>query len=280
MSSWLGLLHGLDFLLTTLLVGNVVFSFWIANPPGKYVTRILLLLLLMTSFAWFICLAAEMADSWKLDDLLRVAQNTTFGLVWIVKLFVIAILLATSFFPRLKSFVLAALILPLSFSLTGHASAQPRLNALLIALDNLHFLGASIWSGGLVCLATWIKGRLKEIGINAAEESYLVVRKFSRFAVASTATIAFSGLILSYLYGVRPNSLFDTEYSELVLLKTILFATTLSLASVNHFIYLRRWNPHAENKFLQSILRESVFELLLIFATLLVAGFLTRTPTP
>ena len=221
-----------------------------------------------------------MADSWKMEDLLHVAQSTTFGKVWIAKLIAISAIFATGFSARFRSFSLAVLFLPLSFSLTGHAGAQPRLNFLLIALDDLHFLGVSIWSGGLVCLVMWLKERLGTIGESPPRESFLVVRKFSRFAVGSTATLALSGFFLSYLYGVRPDSLFGTEYSELILLKTILFVTTLSLASVNHFIHLRRWLPEAEKKFLQSILRESLFELILIFATFLVPGFLTRTPTP
>jgi copper transport protein len=280
LSSWLGLLHGLDFLLTALLAGNVIFSFWIAPNRSKKLQPVLLFLLLILSCLWFVGLSAEMAESWKIDDLLNVAQNTAFGHLWIAKILFLGALISIARTSRLKVLLLSAVFLPLSFALTGHANAQPHFTLVFVGLDYAHFLGASIWTGGLVTLVIWLKERLKEVPTNAHENTYRVVRMFSRFAIASTTTIALSGLIQSYLYGVRPASLFGSEYSELVLLKTILFLTTLSLASVNHFVHLRKWNPKAEKKFVQSILRESLFELILIFAILLVAGFLTRSPLP
>jgi putative copper resistance protein D len=278
LSSWLGLLHGLDFIFTALFVGSVAFSLWIA-PPQQSFRKLhisLLLILLLISSAWFVCLSAEMADSWKIDELLNVVKNTAFGHLWIVKI----ILLITLLLFRRPFISLLTPALPLFSSLTGHANAQPQHSALFIGLDYIHFLGASIWTGGLVCLVFWLRDRFKNSSSGETGQSYLVVRRFSHFAIASTIAIAVSGLTLAYLYGVRPYAFFSGDYSELVLLKTILFVTTLSLASVNQFIHLRKWNPNFERKFVQGVLRESFFELILIFAALIVAGFLTRTQIP
>jgi len=282
LSNWLGLLHGLDFLFTALFVGSVIFSLWIARgiaPSGQSFRKLqtgLLLILLLISCAWFVCLSAEMADSWKIDELLNVAKNTAFGHLWIGKIILLAVLLAF----RHRFISLLALALPFFSSLTGHANAQPQHSAWFIGLDYFHFLGASIWTGGLVCLVIWLRGRLNSLNSSETGQSYLLVRKFSHFAIASTVAIAVCGLALAYLYGVRPYALFSTDYSELVLLKTILFVTTLSLASINQFIHLRKWNPSLERKFVQGVLRESFFELILIFAVLIIAGFLTRVQTP
>jgi putative copper export protein len=158
--------------------------------------------------------------------------------------------------------------------------AQESYSAIFVALDYAHFLGASIWTGGLVSLIFWLRRQLQRQDELNTGITHVIVRQFSHFAIASTAAIAGSGLILSYFYGVRPNALFATNYSKLVLLKTGLFVATLAIASINQFIHLRKWNPKFEKNFAQGVLRESLFELVLIFSVLLVAGFLTRTATP
>jgi copper transport protein len=259
-------------------VGSVVFSLWIAPASQSFrkLQTSLLLILLLISCAWFVCLSAEMADSWKIDELLNAVKNTAFGHLWIVKLTLLAILLLF----RRPFISLLTPALPLFSSLTGHANAQPQHSALFIGLDYVHFLAASIWTGGLVCLVIWLREQLKDLSNGEMGQSYRVVRRFSYFAIASTVAIAACGLALAYLYGVRPYALFSNDYSELVLLKTILFVTTLSLASINQFIHLRKWNPSFERKFVQGVLRESFFELILIFAILVITGFLTRVQTP
>ena len=291
MSLFVPLLHGLDLLVTTLFVGGVVFSAWIHSAGGDFADQVsprwgraktpILFFLLILTVAWFFTVAHEMTDTFALDDLKTVALSSSFGRLWIAKGGLLMLLLIASLWDRLRRVHLLVLLLPLFSSLNGHAVAQKEHTDIYVALDYFHFLGVSIWMGGLVALVFWLRSRVRQEWVGfKSETTQVLMKRFSHFAIGSTAVIAASGVSLAYLYGVRLGGLFGTPYSKLVMTKTLLFAMTLGIASINQFVHLRHWTPEKEPSFARGVYRESLLELLLIVAVLLVAGFLTRTDAP
>jgi putative copper export protein len=290
MSSWLGLIHGIDLLLTSVFVGGVAFSAWIGSACGPAVEKIrnpwgrshtvFLLMLIFLAALWFVLLSHDMTDTWNLEDFKEVALSSVFGRLWIGKIVFLLALILVSATVSLRYLYFLALPLPLFSSLSGHAAAQKTLSFLYITLDYVHFFGASIWVGGLIALVLWLRARLFSQSTPVPEITHVVVRRFSHFAIASTGAIAASGLILAYLYGVRPNSLLSANYGKLVLVKTALFVLVLAIASVNQFVHLRNWSPATEHKFARGVFRESLCELSLIFVVIIIAGLLSRTDVP
>lgn len=183
--------------------------------------------------------------------------------------------------------MLGALGVPLISSLNGHAAAQGGAWIFLrVAVDWLHAAAVGIWTGGLWSLHAWLGSKRGPERMDDDQTSALEgVRRFSRWAAASTGVIAATGVLMAVWAGVDlAHPWRGGAYGRLVLAKTALFAGTLGVAGVNQFIHLRGASSPTlrmpEDSFRRRVRREVRFELILVGITLIVAGFLTRSDFP
>lgn len=288
MNITLGLIHGLDFLLGYWLVGSIVFNFFILPGGGSTAAQIdrnrfqkLLLPTLITSTLWMLASAYNMTESWSPNDLWMAMSSTTFGHLWCLRIAILTLALTASY--KLKNinkaryaFILLTFILPLISILTSHQASQADHTALRIFLGLLHAVAVGIWTGGLWTLIAWLSRRLS-FGETDPLISYRLVKRFSIFAMCSTAIIGISGFILATLAGVSLSAPLSTTYGKFVIGKIILFCVVLGIASINQFIHLKRWKITAEKIFITDIHRESRRELVIIVIIFILAGFLTMT---
>ncbi len=285
----LSLLHGLDFTITCFFIGTVVFRNFIANAAGAAsaqltpLTSALVLRwttgLLLLSIVWMILVAADMAGSFLPTEMKTVFTDTSFGKVCGIRILtLLAILLGAVLQKTWPSWL--TFLLPFSFSFSGHATAANDHSLLLIA-DAAHVIAVSVWTGGLLNLVQWLSRRVK-LGASWTHtlSSQQVIKRFSHFAMVSTAVILISGFFTAYAHNVKLLAPWATPYGQLLSLKLGLFACALLAASVNQFIHLRRWESADEARFSLSVLRELRIELGLVVLVFVLTGFLTRLDLP
>lgn len=283
--------HALDFLITSLFLGSVVCTQFVlkghddpAEPMDAKTrarTRALGFILFLTSSAWTLLTASDMAESWEPTNLWTALGQTNFGHLWCIRLILIAILafVAPRFrnTPWAKVYVVLVCTLPLFATFTGHASAQG--SVLRTVADYLHALAAGIWTGGLFSLLFWLSAQLSAKG-DAAGVIQAVVERFSKVAMGSVAIIFVSGILMTYQGGVDFLHPWATDYGRLILAKVALFLLALGAAGLNQFIHLRKWKTAGETLVATHVSREVKLELALIVFIFAVAGFLTRTDLP
>ena len=288
----LGLLHGLDLLSTSLLVGAIVFCAsilpaggpaaekWVHNPNSLISGCIVFSLILALS--WMLCMAVEMSESWKFDELWGVVSGTRFGFYWAIKIGILVLIFLVFHFKRFQAISGIAIFLPLFSSLTGHAGAQKLHLFLSLGFDYVHFLAVSIWTGGLLSLFLTLRRKLsrKDAPLSEAGAVFSLVRRFSHFAMASTALIAISGLVMAYRYGVILQAPWLTDYGKVLLLKTFFFSLALIAASINQFVHIRSWTPEKDQEFTRAIYREVRLEIVFVLVVFIAAGYLTRIALP
>jgi putative copper resistance protein D len=131
-------------------------------------------------------------------------------------------------------------LLPLP--VTGHASTW-RLHDLTMVSMELHVVGASLWTGGLLAVAILFARR--------AELLAGALPRFSKLATLCLSVVAVTGLVnavteLAFTPGVNfPDSFVTTAYGQLALAK-ILFI--VALACTGGFIRYRLLTPIAAGK--------------------------------
>jgi putative copper export protein len=288
MDAALGILHGVIFLLTCLLVGSLIFTACIAPASGqsqkllfqakRRELQFILTLLLIVSLIWLVFVCAEMAESWNPSDLLSVLTGTYFGHRACLQLLVVLLLTGISSTQRMHQLWWLALVLPLGFSLTGHAGADDTQSLLNLPVDYLHLISVSIWTGGLFALFSWLGLAVKDP--SRFGWSYPVTQRFSHFAMVSTGVIAVTGVILAWRYGVSLTRPWGSDYGLLVLAKTGLFSLALLAAAVNQFLHIRNYRPGSERDFTLKLRREVSLEMTAVILIFGVAGFLTRLSPP
>jgi putative copper export protein len=291
MSNLLGVVHGLDFILSYGLLGGAIFIAFIlpaggaegARVFGDWSNRIGLLVLsnLITTSAWLLLSAHDMADSWAYSDMRPAIFSTHFGHFWCLKIICLVVLaLATQIKSNHRSkiylIVGLAFILPAVSVMTGHAAAQDTLVPLRIALDAGHAVAVGIWTGGLWSLFLWLSLRIK-VENAPPRTSFDIVTRFSHFAMISAVVIALTGVTMTIMAKVPLLHPWTSLYGLLISWKVLFFAFALMAAAINQFLHLRHFREENELKFSKALRREAGIELSLIGIVFLLAGFLTRT---
>lgn len=159
----------------------------------------------------------------------------------------------------------------LTSSLTSHGAALSGRQAMGIAIDWLHLLGATAWVGGLLGLLLFLPAA------RGADNSSNIVRRaltgFFRYALVASALVLVSGSVQAALEVGSVAALFETAYGQLVLAKIGLMALMVVLAVVNEWRARRPATDAAVG------LRRGVGVELAVGATILaVAAVLSGTP--
>ncbi|RPH85287.1 MAG: hypothetical protein EHM88_01775, partial [Candidatus Rokuibacteriota bacterium] len=115
----------------------------------------------------------------------------------------------------------------------GHAAALEPGTAAALAADVVHLAAAGLWVGGLPALALLLWLAARPAGADARPYAVLAARRFSRTALALVGALAVSGLWSAWLQVASIAGLLGTRHGKLLLLKLVIFAAMLVLASLN-----------------------------------------------
>jgi putative copper resistance protein D len=124
-------------------------------------------------------------------------------------------------------------------TLTTHARARLDHNALLLAAEFLHQLGAAIWIGGIPCFVM-VLARMRD-----ATALRDIGGRFSRMSMAGVAAILVSGITMSLFYIGSWAAFYGTAYGVMVGAKVAMFLMLLCLGFGNFLVTERLRNDPA-----------------------------------
>ena len=235
----------------SLLLGGVLFMFWIAAPGGdawadslkrvhdrsRRMFWIAALALAVVQVLYLYVNSAVLMATAEIG-FRQVAGASFFiaGSVMLVGSLVAAIVANREgrYVPQCLA-VVVLLVLAASVT-TNHAAARVDGRLPLIAFTSLHELCTGFWVGGLPFLL---------LGLHAAKDAptqWYITQRFSRLALISVIVIALSGFAMSWTYIGSLHSLFGTSYGLMVIAKVMMLAALLALGGIN-FLMLRKNSP-------------------------------------
>jgi copper transport protein len=186
-------------------------------------------------------------------DAYRLVAATRFGDIFGWRCGALAVLFAVAFLlwnaesegspPPGQRARLALMALPGVAALTllaaqGHASQAP-FAPLSVAVDAAHLTAASIWAGGLLCLAAVLVAVPRALPDGGRSLAAAALTRFSRVALWSVAVIAATGIARAAAELASPEQLMTTGYGRSLLLKASLLAPILVLAQRNRRLIAR-----------------------------------------
>lgn len=240
--------------------------------------------------------------------------QTELGVAWLVRTGVVLILgLVTTVYAVsnervskrvwLGTMIVGGLLLQLTMSWTSHSAAVVD-GPTGILVDFGHLVGAALWLGGLVVLATIAPTYLTRAD-DATPLAAHLIRRFSILAIAGVALAGATGLAIAAWHVPTVDSLGTTLYGSALSVKTLLVLIAIGLGGVNRFIlshHLRSAPDRAEEHGLvwagpvpllapvsklllpnggnvRTFIRSVRVELVVLIAVLVISGLLTSIPT-
>jgi copper transport protein len=177
----------------------------------------------------------------------------------------------------------AGATLPLPFSMISHAGAEPAGQAVAVAFDYAHLLGASLWTGGLLFLVVALAPAVRNLtGAGRRVVLGRALPRFSLLALIAWGVLLLTGIYSSWLQVGNLPALTSTPYGQTLILKLILLIPLLGLGAFNLAVVTRKlraaeteeraegWGSH----FVTALMAEVVIVTLLLG----VVGMLIGTP--
>ena len=163
--------------------------------------------------------------------------------------------------------LLALVGIGLSLAWSGHAGTADPQWATRPAVF-LHAIGVAYWLGALLPLGLAVH--------QAGREALPTVRRFSAGALVAVAVLALTGLLLASIQVETPANLLTTAYGQVLLVKLLLVAGLLGLATLNRL----RLTPALATSGGRWFVRSVAAEIGLALAILAVVGLWRFTPPP
>ena len=155
----------------------------------------------------------------------------------------------------------------LTATLVSHATALG--NVKDMALDLIHILSISAWSGGVVSLLwIYLLG-----GDRSGPALRATIWRFSLVALTSVGLLVTAGVLQALDRLVLVQDLVETPYGLALLAKIVLLLIVLAVASLN----LLRYGPRAQGA---GLIRGTVVETALLAGVFVAAGVLTALAPP
>jgi putative copper resistance protein D len=235
----------------------------------------------VTSIAWLMLVAGSMGEGWedtvRAVTLREVLLETRFGNVWLVRLGLIAMLIATVVLGggyRSRDAVVASGLVVASLGLVGHAAMDAGLLAVLRAINHAgHLLSAGLWVGGLVPLAVVLgEGRSAKLDMVST-----TLRRFSGMGHVVVAVVIATGAINTWFILGGWSINVGSTYQSLLLAKILLVIAMVVLAIINRYAFLPRLRSN--NSAFRQLYRSTLIEIFLgLMAIGLVSYFATLEP--
>ena len=196
-------------------------TLWNASyqPAGENVhrlrrdwTRHLLWFFLITLAGTGLLQIADILSGWNWNELVSLLTGTGFGLSWLCSLALGFLGIVTLGRSRVVDTVWTVLLLAAK-SFSGHAMAfEPVWRT--VALDIIHLLAASVWTGGL--LYVFLTGRKHR------DEWTRFLPRFSKASLASFLLLAVTGAASAWIFVPKPGYLLLTAWGRFLLVKIAL----------------------------------------------------------
>ena len=161
----------------------------------------------------------------------------------------------------------AGMIAALTATLVSHATALG--NVKDIALDLIHVLSVSAWTGGVVAFL-WIHLRSRDV---APETLRRTTWRFSLLALAAVGLLVTTGTLQAFDRLVLIQDLVETPYGIALLVKIALLGAVLTFGAFN----LLRYGPRGDRR---ALIRGTLLESALLAVIFVAAGALTALPPP
>ena len=235
----------------SLLLGGLLFLFWIARPsqeiPAMGLDRVRAIGLRAFRIAAFGLALVQLLYLYVNSSVLMASAEIGFreavganfflsGSVMLVAALLITILARDHKTSTLCVLSLLVLIVLAASVMTDHAASRVDGRIPLIILTALHELATGFWIGGLPFLLLGLY-----VNRDKAAQWYLTQR-FSRMALASVVVLVVSGFVMSLSYVGSWHALVGTSYGLMLLAKITMLGAMLALGAIN-FLMLRKYSP-------------------------------------
>jgi copper resistance protein D len=182
---------------------------------------------------------------------------------------VLALGIVSKSYFRARLAPLGAALAASSFAWVGHAHGLHP-NTLPVLILSVHLLGAAFWLGSL-----WPLMQITRYADHRYATS--LVERFSSLALKVVAALLLAGALLLVLLLPRVSDLWSSDYGRLILLKLMLVAGLLAIATFNKMALTPRLS--AGDVAAYATLRRSIASELLIGGVILVVTALFTTLT-
>jgi copper resistance protein D len=253
-----------------------------------------LVLSILSGFVWLCLLSARIASK-PIEEVVAdgtiwiVLSRTQFGFAWELR-FLFGVMLAASlwlrparsagayFWQGFPATLLAGAYLG-SLAYAGHGQEGLGFERNIhLAADFLHLIAAGLWLGGLIPLAlllVYLRRFREETWTSVACDA---ASRFSNLGILAVGILLISGTInASFLLGGM-QSLIDTHYGQLLLLKMTLFAAMVCLAGINRQYLLPRLCNNVgidlSSRTVRWLIRSALVETALGLGVVIIVGML------
>jgi copper transport protein len=178
--------------------------------------------------------------------------------------------------PRRTIALAAGIAAAMTATLVSHATALGSLRSM--ALDFVHVLSVSVWTGGVVALLWCVL--LVRRGETAEDARVLgaTVWRFSVTAMIATALLITAGVLQALDRLVLINDLYETPYGIALAVKIVLVLVALAIGAFN----LLRWGPRlrAGIRARTALVRDTLAETGIFVVIIVAASVLTALAPP
>lgn len=240
---------------------------------ARTLAGICLLLAAVSGAGWFWTAIAGMNGTGLIESLNltlfeTVINETTFGRVWAIRFatgVLLALLLKLSHRPWtwIAGTALSATLTG-SLAWLGHAGAgEGTRGTVMLALDVIHLVAASVWPAGLVPFALILRRQMKAGVLPAARAA---VRRFSLISLVTVGVLSGSGIGTACFLVGSFHALMTTTYGRLLIIKVTLFLAAISLGAWNLLVHKPRMEsmPQALGGIAQKVSVEIVLGMLIV----------------
>jgi copper transport protein len=181
-----------------------------------------------------------------------------------------------TFRPRRMIALAASIAAAMTATLVSHATALGSLKSM--ALDFVHVLSVSVWTGGVVALLWCVLLARRDETAEDARALGTTVWRFSVTAMIATALLISAGVLQAFDRLVLINDLYETPYGIALAAKIVLVLMALAIGAVN----LLRWGPHlrAGVRARTALIRDMLAETGIFIVIIVGASFLTAFAPP
>src|SRR5437870_943133 len=160
--------------------------------------------------------------------------------------------------------------------LVSHATALGSIKSM--ALDFVHVLSVSVWTGGVVALLWCVLIAHRDDTAENARALGATVWRFSVTAMIATALLITAGVLQAFNRLVLINDLYETPYGVALAVKIVLVLVALAIGALN----LLRWGPRlrAGTRARTALIRDTMAETGIFIVIIVAASVLTALAPP
>src|SRR5438309_3111562 len=181
-----------------------------------------------------------------------------------------------TFRPRRMIALAAGIAAAMTATLVSHATALGSLKSM--ALDFVHVLSVSVWTGGVVALLWCVLLASHDETVEDARALGAAVWRFSVTALIATGLLITAGALQAFDRLVLINDLYATPYGIALATKIVLVLVALAIGAFN----LLRWGPRlrAGIRARAALIRDTLAETAIFVVIIVAAAFLTAFAPP